>query len=139
MLKSTGAAYPKRRRLLRRSDYVLAQRCGSGVHSRSFVLLCHLRTPSNDACADEPRLGVVASRKMGNAVLRNRAKRRVREWFRQLFANDSPNLRLDPAEDIVVILRRSAATCTAPELTAELDRALPRAQRKARNAAVTNS
>jgi ribonuclease P protein component len=50
-----------------------------------------------------PRLGLTVSRKVGNAVVRNRVKRRIREWFRRergCFGG---------AWDVVVIARREAA------------------------------
>lgn len=56
------------------------------------------------------RLGITASRKVGNAVIRNRFKRRLRAWFR---------VRRDalPAEiDLVVIARRSGAQLSLAEL-----------------------
>jgi ribonuclease P protein component len=43
------------------------------------------------------RLGIIASKKIGNAVARNRAKRKVREIFRQI------KHRIEPALDIVII------------------------------------
>jgi ribonuclease P protein component len=46
----------------------------------------------------QARLGIAASKKLGNAVERNKAKRRVRELFRH--ANQPPGV------DIVVIPRR---------------------------------
>ena len=49
----------------------------------------------------EPRLGIAASQKIGNAVIRNRTKRRVRELFRV----HKPLT----AIDIVVIPRREMA------------------------------
>ena len=53
--------------------------------------------------SDVPRLGIAASRKVGNAVARNRIKRGVREWFRA--HRDA----LPRAADVVVIARPSAA------------------------------
>lgn len=43
------------------------------------------------------RLGIIASKKIGNAVARNRAKRKIREVFRALKGS------IGPAVDIVVI------------------------------------
>ena len=46
---------------------------------------------------DRKRLGIIASKKVGNAVIRNRAKRKIREAYRRLKDH------LQPAMDIVVI------------------------------------
>ncbi len=43
------------------------------------------------------RLGIIASKKVGNAVARNRVKRRIREIFRQI------KHRIEPTLDIVII------------------------------------
>jgi ribonuclease P protein component len=43
------------------------------------------------------RLGIIASKKIGNAVVRNRAKRRIREVFREIKS------RINPAMDVVII------------------------------------
>jgi ribonuclease P protein component len=55
------------------------------------------------------------SRRVGNAVARNRVKRRVREWFRR------EKRRLDAGRDYVVIARPGAAALPARELWAELE------------------
>jgi ribonuclease P protein component len=51
---------------------------------------------------------------VGNAVRRNRFKRRVREWFRRR------RLDLDPPVDLVVIARRSGAALEMAELDQRL-------------------
>ncbi|HBP10484.1 MAG TPA: ribonuclease P protein component [Nitrospina sp.] len=53
---------------------------------------------------DKKRLGIIASKKIGNAVARNRAKRRIREIFRQI------KHRMEPALDIVVISGKDMVT-----------------------------
>jgi ribonuclease P protein component len=94
------------------------QRAGHGVGSRSFVLVVHRREDTDGA-----RLGLVASRKVGNAVQRNRAKRLVREWFRHGWRQLPNDL------DLVVILRRGAHERSAAELCDELDKALRRSEK----------
>lgn len=59
--------------------------------------------------AAAPRLGVTVSRKVGNAVVRNRVKRWIREWFRQ------ERVRMAPGTEVVVIARRQAAELGAVE------------------------
>jgi ribonuclease P protein component len=57
-----------------------------------------------------PVLGVTVSRKVGNAVQRNRVKRRIREWFRH-------NCAALPATVAVVVIAREGAAGLGPEET----------------------
>jgi ribonuclease P protein component len=50
---------------------------------RHFLLLASKRPPSNEPDPTGARFGIVASRKVGNAVVRNRCKRLLRELFRR--------------------------------------------------------
>ena len=63
-------------RLRRHADFAVVQKTGRRVAGR-FVTL--LGKPNALGC---DRLGVIASRRLGNAVVRNRAKRRLRDLFR---------------------------------------------------------
>jgi ribonuclease P protein component len=71
------------------------------------------------------RLGITASRKIGNAVHRNRARRLIREAFRAVFAE------LPVALDIVVIVRRPLGERKMQAILDEWQRALPRIRRAA--------
>jgi ribonuclease P protein component len=64
----------------------------------------------------DAKLGLAVSRRVGNAVARNRVKRLVREWFRRNRAA------LPPATDWVVIARQGAAELAAPAFASELGR-----------------
>jgi ribonuclease P protein component len=69
------------------------------------------------------RLGVVASRKVGNSVERSRAKRRMREWFR-LHQYD-----LTGSDDYILVARRSILTAHQAELDADMLDVFSRAAR----------
>lgn len=86
-------AFGKARRVRRRGEFQRVFDSGYRVATRYFTLLFSPR--------DSPptRLGIVASRKLGDSVRRNRAKRLIREVFRHL---DAPSAALD----LVVIPRR---------------------------------
>jgi ribonuclease P protein component len=102
-------------RLRQRADF-LAAASGSKVPSKSFVLQTRKR---ND---DGPvRIGFTVSKKVGNAVERNRVRRRLREIVRY-----SDALRLQPGHDYVVIGRRTALNTPFEGLIEELDGALRR-------------
>lgn len=86
-------SYPRSARVRRRSDFLRAYDEGTKVVCRPLVLFAR---PNGLA---ETRLGVTATRKLGNAVVRGRAKRLVREAFRSI--RDE----LCPGWDLVVVVR----------------------------------
>jgi len=92
---------------------------GRRASSNAFVVLV---APRPDAAG--PRLGITASRKVGGSVMRNRVKRRIREWFRR-------GRPLTRAVDIVVIVRRAAVELEWSELDRSLSSLLARAVREA--------
>ena len=89
------ARFSKDRRLLRKADFTRVFDRAHRVQGRYVTILL---APSDSAL---PRLGIVASRKLGDAVRRNRAKRLIREIFRQ-----TPPLPGRRGVDVVVIPRR---------------------------------
>jgi ribonuclease P protein component len=86
--------FGKARRVRRSGEYQQAFKTGIRVHGRFFTLVM---APN---AASAVRLGIVASRKLGDAVTRNRAKRLIREVFRRIVPLDSAD-----GVDLVVIPR----------------------------------
>lgn len=72
-----GQRFPKRFRILVRRDFLRIQGQGQRIHGRRLVFQF---LPGR---SDASRLGITVSKKVGNAVVRNRIKRWVREVFRR--------------------------------------------------------
>ena len=97
MSSSEAAAsreFGKNRRLRRHAEFQKVFDSGQRIRGRFLTLLVA------SGQASLPRLGIVASRKLGDSVRRNRAKRLIRELFRQF---DSPESLA--GVDVVVIPR----------------------------------
>jgi ribonuclease P protein component len=115
---TTGAAgFSPADRIRRRSDYLRVYESGRKIHGRFMTLfiLPRLSEPS--------RLGIAATRKLGRAVSRNLAKRRVREIFR---AHRPPS----PA-DIVIVPKREFFDASFESLTHEFVKGVMRGLRPA--------
>jgi ribonuclease P protein component len=104
----------------RRPEFQQVYDTGTRLHGRLMTVFVLPRTDGRT------RLGIAATRKLGGAIVRNRAKRLVREVFRQ-HANP-------PGLDIVVVPR--AALLDAPFDAIESDYAscVDRRARRARSA-----
>jgi ribonuclease P protein component len=104
-----GRGLGKEVRLRLRRDFLRIQNRGRKHHSPNFVI-ASASQPSSGAL----RVGFSVSRRVGNAVVRNRLKRRLREFFR-LHRGELP-----AARDVVVIAKPGAAKLTYAELVEEL-------------------
>ena len=120
-------SYPKSIRLRRRLEFRQALDGGRKLVHPELVVFTYERAEA--AGPTGPRLGLIASKKVGPAVARNRVKRHLREAFRQL----RPRLvgsGLFAHTDIVVIARATAAT--SQQLQVNLERCLSRIEGKKR-------
>src|SRR5258706_7673007 len=102
-MEDEGLAAPERIR--RRPEFERIYSAGAKIHGRLMTVFV---MPNGTAT---PRFGVAATRKLGSAVERNRAKRRARELFRR--KKDIGGL------DIVIVPRREMLD--APFATLEAD------------------
>lgn len=105
--------FPATARIRRRPEFLRVYEQGARVRARLMTVVV---LPN---ALGRSRLGIAATRKLGDAVVRNRAKRLVRELFRQ---HEVP-----PGLDIVVIPRADMLNADNRTLQAEFRYVLRRA------------
>jgi len=89
----------RKNRLSRSRDFDAVYRHGRSASTRFLTLHWFERSAEEDPA--EPRLGLAVPRAAGNAVVRNRIKRQLREiWRVKLDAGVLP-----PARDFVLVVR----------------------------------
>ena len=101
--------------LKRRQDFIAAARALSEAMPGMVV---QLRNRQDSAA---PRLGFTCSKKIGNAVTRNRSKRRMREVARLVLSGQAQS-----GFDYVLIGRMATATRNFSDLQKDLTAALKR-------------
>lgn len=105
-------SFPKEDRLLRPEDFTRVRRAGKRLSTRSFSLFILANG------LGRRRLGLSVGSKAGNAVKRNRAKRLLREFFRQ-------NRDLFPESmDVLVTVKSLEHVKGLADVEEELSRAL---------------
>jgi ribonuclease P protein component len=101
--------FPPTQRLRKRAEFLRLSHEGNKVHQSHFLLIYVARA---DGCF---RFGITVSRKVGNAVVRNRVKRLVREFCRH-------TLPVPPA-DYSIIARKGAGMLDVDAVRDELEKA----------------
>jgi len=114
-------------RLRQRREFLMARRLGKKWVRPGMIVQFRRHQPDVDASLRPSvmRLGFTVSKKVGNAVSRNRAKRRLRAVADQVMVKNAGFLKkAAPGFDLVIIGR--AATLTRPfqDLLGDLQQAL---------------
>ena len=104
--------------LKKRRDFLRAAR--SGVKSVTEGVILQVR-PNAEAETGGVRVGFTVSRKVGNAVARNRARRRLRAAAERVLGE-----RAERGRDYVLIGRRRTVTRPFADLLGDLEKALLR-------------
>lgn len=109
-------------RLTRRADYLRVAATRKKAATGGLILQAAPMNPAAPPSAAGPapsfRIGYTCSRKVGNAVARNRARRRLKEAAARLFAHARPGY------DYVLIGRSETVSRPFAQLLADLKAAL---------------
>jgi ribonuclease P protein component len=116
-------------RLLRRADFLRVAGGRQKYVTPGLVLQALRRADAPPVDAPRVRVGFTATKKVGNAVIRNRARRRLREAARATI----PEIGL-PGCDYVVIARAGTLDRPYPALLADFRQALGALANRTRSA-----
>ncbi|MGH6998864.1 MAG: ribonuclease P protein component, partial [Phenylobacterium sp.] len=108
-------------RLTERKQFLAAAEHGRRFRSPAFT--AQVRDAAGEEGRHGLRLGLTASRKVGDAVERNRIRRRLRAAAQQALAAQA-----DRPCDLVIVARREVLTAPFSALIADLSVALDRAR-----------
>jgi ribonuclease P protein component len=112
MTIGSGLQLTRAERVRRRPEFERAYDTGVRIHGRLMTVFVVVNG------ANAPRFGVAATRKLGPAVIRNRAKRLAREVFRRH--------KLDAGVDVIIVPRREMLDASFAALEADYLAALDR-------------
>jgi ribonuclease P protein component len=108
MASGGGAKFPKQARLRKRPEFLSLSRWGKKVYAPHFLIITQLNERG------EARLGVTVTSKVGNAVVRNRIKRLLKESFRRY------RHRIVPSQDVLIIAKKDAVSLSWHEVDSEI-------------------
>ena len=124
-------------RLRRRREFLRVARGRRKWAAPGLVLQAREAAGDSDRAREtagdaEARIGFTASRKVGNAVARNRARRRLRAAARQVLRASAK-----PGHDYVIIARQATLSRAFADLVGDLELAVRKLDAHLNNAAAT--
>jgi ribonuclease P protein component len=125
---AVSSKFPKSRHLLKHADFQRVYQNGRRQFTGNMTVFFLRRggSPETIGAGNAPRVGFTVGKVLGDAVQRNRIKRRMREAVRlSLLADDGPI-------DVVFHPRKSVANVPFAKLLSEVTRALRLAAQRAR-------
>lgn len=114
MVAAGGEGFPRARRVRKRLDYLRIQNQGRRYSTPHLLVFAISDLEPAKGSRSPTRFGVTVSRKVGDAVTRNRVKRWIRESCRRWASS------LPPSLDIVVVARPQAARAGFEPISTEL-------------------
>ena len=96
-------------KIRRKRDYLAIYQQGTRSYSDNFGIILHRHS------SGLRRIGITVSKKVGNAVRRNRIKRLIREFFRL------NKLRLPESQDIVIVGKNGVPRLNYRDVCRELE------------------
>ncbi len=101
--------FKKKDKIIKRREFLQLQRCGKRIQNRNFIVIY------SDGRVKKNRIGITVSKKLGNAVKRNKIKRLIRENFRM------NRDKIAEFMDINVIAKKKAGEISADMVFKSLD------------------
>ncbi len=101
--------FKKKDKILKRREFLQLQRYGRKIQDKNFLVIY------SDGKFEINRIGITVSKKLGNAIKRNRIKRLVREQFRM------NRDKIEEFKDINVIAKKKAGEISADMVFKSLD------------------
>ena len=111
-------SFKKKDKILKRREFLQLQRCGKKIQDGNFIVNYY------DGRFGKNRIGITVSKKLGNAVKRNKIKRLIREHFRM------NRDKIAELMDINVIAKKKAGEISADMVFKSLNGIFKKIQRR---------